>query len=88
LTLTWPTVEQYHPDSYALAVLSELLTDGKEAPLNEVLIDEAKVAAGSVVLKDVPAQCTVAGVPAKQVGGPCCEPARTMDQAIPEDVAK
>ncbi|MEO1662637.1 MAG: pitrilysin family protein [Pseudomonadota bacterium] len=45
LTMTWPTVEQYHPDSYALAVLSELLTDGKEAPLNEVLIDEAKVAA-------------------------------------------
>ena len=45
LTITWPTVEQYHPDSYPLAVLSELLTDGKEAPLNEVLIDEAKVAA-------------------------------------------
>lgn len=45
LTLVWPTVEQYHPDSYALAVLTELLTDGKEAPLNEVLIDEAKVAA-------------------------------------------
>lgn len=45
LTMTWPTVEQYHPDSYPLAVLSELLTDGKEAPLNEVLIDEAQVAA-------------------------------------------
>lgn len=45
LTMVWPTVEQFHPDSYALAVLSRLLTDGKEAPLNEVLIDEAKVAA-------------------------------------------
>lgn len=45
LTMVWPTVEQYHPDSYALAVFTELLTDGKEAPLNEVLIDEAKVAA-------------------------------------------
>lgn len=45
LTMVWPTVEQYHPDSYALAVLTELLTVGKEAPLNEVLIDEAKVAA-------------------------------------------
>lgn len=45
LTMVWPTVEQYHPDSYPLAVLSDLLTDGKEAPLNEVLIDEAKVAA-------------------------------------------
>ncbi|MEM7458049.1 MAG: pitrilysin family protein [Pseudomonadota bacterium] len=45
LTMAWPTVEQYHPDSYALNVLTELLTDGKEAALNEVLIDEAKVAA-------------------------------------------
>jgi zinc protease len=45
LTMVWPTVEIYHPDSYPLAVLSELLTDGKEAALNEVLIDEAKVAA-------------------------------------------
>ena len=45
LTMTWPTVEQFHPDTYALAVLSDLLTDGKEAPLNEVLIDEEKLAA-------------------------------------------
>ncbi|MEQ9317468.1 MAG: insulinase family protein, partial [Henriciella sp.] len=44
LTMVWPTVEEYHPDSYALAVLAQLLTDGKEAPLNEVLVDEAKVA--------------------------------------------
>lgn len=45
LTLNWPTVEMFHPDSYPLTVLGQLLTDGKEAPLNEVLIDEAKVAA-------------------------------------------
>lgn len=45
LTMVWPTVEMFHPDSYPLAVLSRLLTDGKEAPLNEVLIDEAKLAA-------------------------------------------
>jgi zinc protease len=45
LTVNWPTVEMFHPDSYALAVLGELLTDGKEAPLNEVLIDEARLAA-------------------------------------------
>lgn len=45
--------------------------------------DRAKVAAGSVVLKDVPEQCTVAGVPAKPVGGPCCpDPAGSMDQMI------
>ena len=45
--------------------------------------DMARVAAGSVVLKDVSAQCTVAGVPAKAVGGPCCDnPASQMDQTL------
>lgn len=45
--------------------------------------DRAKIAAGSVVLKDVSAQCTVAGVPAKPVGGPCCDnPAGSMDQTL------
>ncbi len=61
-----------------------LLSVGAKVLGNITIGDESKVAAGSVVLKDVPAQCTVAGVPAKQVGGPCCEPARMMDQAIPE----
>jgi serine O-acetyltransferase len=43
--------------------------------------DCARVAAGSVVLKDVPPRCTVAGVPAKVVGGAgCSEPGVTMDQ--------
>ena len=43
----------------------------------------AKVAAGSVVLDPVPAGCTVAGVPAKVVGGvDCPEPALEMDQRI------
>ncbi len=44
--------------------------------------DEAKIAAGSVVLSPVAAHCTVAGVPAKPVGGPCAEPARRMDQTL------
>lgn len=43
LAMLWPTVPEYHPDSYALDVLAEILTDGKSAPLNEVLIDEAKL---------------------------------------------
>ena len=43
LSLTWPTVEQYHPDSYALNILLSYLTEGKSAPLNEVMIDEDKV---------------------------------------------
>ncbi len=62
-----------------------LLSVGAKILGNITIGDEAKVAAGSVVLVDVPAQCTVAGVPAKQVGGPCCEPARNMDQAIPDE---
>ena len=46
LTMVWPTVDQFHPDSYALEVLSEYLSDGKRAPLNEVLIDEQKLTSG------------------------------------------
>ncbi len=43
----------------------------------------ARVAAGSVVLHDVPRNTTVAGVPAKVVGeAGCAEPARTMDQIL------
>lgn len=43
----------------------------------------ARVAAGSVVLKDVPHNTTVAGVPAKVIGeSGCAEPARTMDQIL------
>jgi serine O-acetyltransferase len=40
----------------------------------------ARIAAGSVVLKPVPHNATVAGVPAKVVGtAGCAEPARSMD---------
>ena len=46
LTLVWPAVEQYHPDAYALSILAQHLTDGKRAPLNEVLIDEEKLTSG------------------------------------------
>jgi serine O-acetyltransferase len=47
----------------------------------------SRVASGSVVLKDVPPETTVAGVPAKVVGpAGCPEPARTMDQRLlPDD---
>ncbi len=62
-----------------------LLSVGAKILGNITVGDEAKVAAGSVVLKDVPAHCTVAGVPAKVVGGPsCCQPAKSMDQGIPD----
>ena len=43
----------------------------------------SRVAAGSVVLKAVPPNATVAGVPAKVVGqAGCAEPARSMDQVL------
>jgi serine O-acetyltransferase len=45
----------------------------------------ARIAAGSVVLHDVPHNKTVAGVPARVVGeAGCPEPARNMDQILAE----
>jgi serine O-acetyltransferase len=47
----------------------------------------ARIAAGSVVVKPVPNNVTVAGVPAKVVGvAGCPEPARTMDQIFQNEV--
>ena len=48
--------------------------------------DCVRVAAGSVVLNDVPARRTVAGVPAREVGfAGCEEPALAMDQMFVGD---
>ena len=44
LTVAWPTVEQYHPDSYPLEILADLLADGKKAPFYKVIVDEEKLA--------------------------------------------
>jgi zinc protease len=43
ITRTYPTVEQYHPDVYALNVLFEYLTNGKSAPLYKVLVEDKKL---------------------------------------------
>ena len=43
LTRTWPTVEQYHPDSYPLAVLTQYLSQGKKAPFYQVLVEDRKL---------------------------------------------
>jgi len=39
LTLTWPSVELYHPDSYPLSVLGTYLSQGKSAPLYKQLVE-------------------------------------------------
>jgi serine O-acetyltransferase len=46
----------------------------------------SRIAAGSVVLSDVPKNVTVAGVPAKVVGSAgCAEPTRAMEQGWVDD---
>jgi len=47
----------------------------------------ARIAAGSVVIKPVPNNVTVAGVPAKVIGvAGCPEPARSMDQMFQDEL--
>ena len=43
LTLTWPSVYEYHPDSYALEVLASYLSKGKKAPLYKSLVEDKKL---------------------------------------------
>lgn len=64
-----------------------LLGAGAKVLGNIVVGDYAKVASGSVVLKPVPAGCTVAGVPARLVNCPTeAAPARTMDHTLADIV--
>ena len=64
-----------------------LLGAGAKVLGNIHIGDYAKVASGSVVLKDVPKGCTAAGVPARLVNCPTCdEPARSMDHTLAEVV--
>jgi serine O-acetyltransferase len=63
-----------------------LICAGAKVLGNVEVGEGAKVAAGSVVLSDVPAHCTVAGVPAVVVGTPDVEqPALEMDARITRD---
>ena len=43
LTMAWPTIEQYHPDSYALNFLAQLLSNGKKAPMYKVLVRDKQL---------------------------------------------
>ncbi|MBW6491376.1 MAG: insulinase family protein [Lentimicrobium sp.] len=44
LNMVFPIVENYHPDSYALEVLADLLADGKKAPLYKEIVEKRKLA--------------------------------------------
>ena len=43
IRLTFPTVEQYHPDAYALDALGEVLSFGKQAPMFTTIVEEQKL---------------------------------------------
>jgi serine O-acetyltransferase len=63
-----------------------LLGAGAKILGNVTIGEGSKVGAGSVVLDDVPAHCTVAGVPARIVGrSPLAMPAFDMDQQFPHE---
>ena len=58
LTLAWPTVEAYHPDSYALDALGALLADGRTSPFYQVVVEE-----------DLLAPAVNAGHPQRELAG-------------------
>lgn len=43
LTMAWPTVPSYHKDSYALKILAEYLSEGKNAPFYKNLVADKKL---------------------------------------------
>ena len=45
--MAWPTVEQYHPDSYPLNVFAQYLSQGKKAPLYQVIVENKKLASNT-----------------------------------------
>ena len=59
-----------------------LISVGAKVLGNIEVGEDAKVAAGSVVLKNVKPHSTVAGVPAKEVGQSAGKPSETMDQTF------
>ncbi|MFZ0489086.1 MAG: pitrilysin family protein [Salegentibacter sp.] len=44
LTLAWPSVYSYHEDYYALSVLANYLSEGKNAPLYKKIVADKKLA--------------------------------------------
>ncbi len=52
IRLTFPTVEQYHPDAYALDALGEILSYGKQAPLFTTLVEDKKLSSSVSAFND------------------------------------
>ncbi|MCB0278432.1 MAG: insulinase family protein [Calditrichaeota bacterium] len=44
LRMVFPSVEEYHKDSYALEVLGQLLSGSKKSPLYKLIVEEKKLA--------------------------------------------
>ncbi len=44
IRMTFPTVEQFHEDQWALDALGQILSDGKRAPLYKSIVEESKLA--------------------------------------------
>jgi len=44
LTMTFPTVDQAHQDQYALSMLAQILSDGKDSVLYQTLVESDKLA--------------------------------------------
>ena len=43
INMVWPVVEQYHDDAYALDYLAQILSDGKKAPMYQVLVKDKEL---------------------------------------------
>ena len=44
LSIVFPTVEEYHPDAYALSALAALLSDGKNSPFYKEIVEKQRIA--------------------------------------------
>ena len=83
-----PVVLKHHVNSFRETDLKAsqrgvMIGAGAKVLGNIEVGEDARIAAGSVVLEDVAPRCTVAGIPARPVGGACVEgfiPALEMDQ--------
>ena len=44
LRIVFPTIQNYHPDAYALNTLADLLSDGKNSPFYKEIVENQKIA--------------------------------------------